>query len=169
MDNEDLGRYQNMLPSRAVLARLALFGTDAETRDSANAILRALPPMSADERRRYYDEMWLWSLPSDLEKSPAGLATLELLKNSKPVPREIQKPAGNVAQVEPGPPAEPEASPQEPLDDGVNEHLRRIAWPPKSSPLPPPPEIAEVPDWIRHLDRPQIIPWIDDSNNAPLE
>src|ERR1700732_5108583 len=66
MDNQDLGRYQDMMPSRAVLARLSIFGTSEETRASANAILKALPPMNEKERREYLDETWrLADLPSE--------------------------------------------------------------------------------------------------------
>jgi hypothetical protein len=146
MDNEDLGRYQNMLPSRAVLARLSLFGTDEETRASANAILKALPPMNEKERREYYDETWrLAGLPSeeDMLKSPVGLATLEMLKNSS-LPKEIQKaePEGNVAP-EPAAGAEQTSPAVEP----VNPHLAALNWPPKASPPPKAPED----DGQRHL------------------
>jgi len=139
MDNQDLGKYQGMMPSRAVLARLSIFGVDEATRQSANAILKALPAMNEKERREYLDETWrLADLPSeeDLLKSPVGLATLEMFKNSKPMGGEIQAKAeseGDAPYPDPAAPAEPEAPPKlepppGPSDDlGVRMEQERAA------------------------------------------
>jgi hypothetical protein len=179
-DNDDLGKYQNMLPSRAVLARLSLFGTDEETRKSANAILKALPPMNEKERREYLDETWrLASLPSEaeMELSPVGRATLEMLKNSNPMSGEIQaKPEGAATPVVPGPaapPVEPAIPPREPppgpSDDlGVRIEQERAAKR-ESEQLAGP-----VHKWVKAEptkgtgDRMPVSDWNSDASNQPL-
>jgi hypothetical protein len=52
-----------------------------------------LPPMNERERRDYSDETWLMAGPSEaeLELSPIGKITLEMLKNSKPVGDGVQR------------------------------------------------------------------------------
>jgi hypothetical protein len=147
MDNQDLGRYQGMMPSRAVLARLSIFGLDEATRASANAILKALPPMNERERREYYDETWkLAGLPSeeDLLKSPIGKATLEMLKNSS-LPKEVQTKAEGNAPVAPDPAAGGSESPAEPEVDPVNPNLEKLSWPPKGTLLNSQPKTEEPP------------------------
>ena len=133
-----------MLPSRAVLARLSLFGTDEETRASANAILKALPPMNEKERREYLDETWrLADLPSeeDMLQSPIGRQTLAMLRANQPVGVEKKVESGvNVSPVdsEPITPVEAiSATPEQPPDDGVNDYLKKLSWPPKATPTKP--------------------------------
>lgn len=99
--------------------------------------------MNERERREYYDEVWkLAGLPSeeDLLQSPAGVATLELLKNSKPVGDDN----GIPDSISPEPPATEaqvaNASPPEPAVEPVNPYLQKISWPPKGSLLNQPPK-----------------------------
>jgi hypothetical protein len=169
MDNGDLGKYHGMLPSRAVLARLSIFGTSEETRASANAILKALPPMNEKERRAYLDETWiLASLPSeeDLLKSPIGKATLELLKNSQPLPGAPQVSDKPVEATDA--PVTNASSPAIEPDDGVNPHLRQLHWPPKPTAQPPKPVNDEPP---RDNLRPRYVagrPSTPDTSQRPL-
>lgn len=181
MDNQDLGRYQDMMPSRAVLARLSIFGTSEETRASANAILKALPPMNEKERREYLDETWrLADLPSeeDLLQSPIGRMTLQILDNSKPMSGEI--PAEAMAALErlrskPGPaaPAEPEAPLSIP-DDGVNDYMKKLDWPPKSTPTPKLEPDEEPHKWVAGTpstpskDQTPVSDWNSDASNNPI-
>jgi hypothetical protein len=182
MDNQDLGKFQNMLPSRAVLARLALFGTSEETRASANAILKALPPMNERERREYYDETWkLAAMPSDedLLQSPIGRETLAMLRANAPMSAQQPEPAATVAQVDPEPAASEPEAPAAPATEPVNEHLAALAWPPKSqhTPQPKPEESPRDSIWPRFVaGRPStpdkslrpISDWNADSNNDPI-
>jgi hypothetical protein len=79
----------------------------------------------------------------EMKLSPTGLATLELLKNCKPLPRE--KPEDRTMNASPelpvpdaeaqDKPAPPEASAETP-----NEYMSRLAWPPRSTPQPKPVE-----------------------------
>jgi hypothetical protein len=148
MDN-DLGKYQNMLPSRAVLARLSLFGVDEETRASANAILRALPAMNEKERREYLDETWkLASLPSEQDLLPIGRETLAMLRANQPVT--VEKKAESVIVGNPthSSQAEGTESVGNPTvsAEPVNEYMSKLDWPPKSQqPSPKAPEDDDTP------------------------
>jgi len=137
-DIDLLGKFRGVLPSRAALARLSIFGTSEETRSSAQAILDALPPMNEKERQEYLDETWRLANTTSLEDmklSPTGLATLELFAACKPVGDEV------TSQMSPNSPAtdaevQAESAPPEPVVEPVNEHLARLNWPPRSTQSP---------------------------------
>ena len=151
-----------------------MFGVTPELRDAAATLLKLLPEADPDEER---NSGWLdiqQMVLEDLTMSPAGQQTLLMLESQpKAQPGASEKTEDRLMDAGPqlsatnAQVAIPERPAPEP--DDTNEYMRRLAWPPKASPLHPPPENAEPPDWIRHLDRPQVIPWIDESSNSPLE
>jgi hypothetical protein len=176
MDNHDpLAKFRGVLPSRAELCQLALLGTSEKIRAAAQSVLDLLSPMTTKEKENRATSVWQAArLPSeaDLAKSPIGKATLELLRGNPPMTVE-KKLEGNVTP-EPAP-AQPSAPLAIPTDDGVNDYLKNLAWPPKSS-LPP--KALEDDDTVKHkwvAGRPsepskdlRPIADSDFSNNSPL-
>ena len=174
-EEDPLAKFRGVLPSRGELSQLALFGTSEAARAAANALLKMLPPVSENKRADWMTDVWnVAKLPSeeDLAKSPIGLATLGLLRGNPP-PTVEKKPEGNLT---PDPaPAQPSAPLAIPTDDGVNDYLKNLAWPPKSS-LPP--KALEDDNTVKHkwvAGRPsepskdlRPIADSDFSNNSPL-
>src|ERR1700736_4870042 len=141
-----LAKFRGVMPSRAALAQLSLFGTTEETRQSAQAILELLPEMTEKERGEYMTETWMLAntlTEEDMGKSPAGRATLELIRNCKPMSGEI-----NAAPESPATDAQVTNASSPAIEpDDTNPHLRQLNWPPKASPPPKAPED----DGQRHL------------------
>jgi hypothetical protein len=149
MDSDDLNSVKGSIPSLVELGWTEMFDPSEERRLAAGRLRRSLRAAGVtDDPEAYKSAVWKFELPceADLQKSECGRQTLELLKNSS-LPKEVQvKPAGN---VEPVAAAAPEVPPREP-DDGVNPHLRRLAWPPKPQPPAKAPTIEDPPrDSIR--------------------
>jgi hypothetical protein len=153
MDNDDpLAKFRGVLPSRAELCQLVLFGTSEKIRAAAQSVLDLLPPMTAKEKENWSTAVWQSAkLPSesDLEKSPIGRQTLAMLRANQPVGVEKKVESGvNVSPVdsEPITPVEAiSATPEQPPDDGVNDYLKKLSWPPKSTPTKP------VDDGAKHM------------------
>lgn len=151
MENNDdpLAKFKGILPSRAELSMLALFGTTESARAAANTLLKLLPPMQSKERAAWATEIWTSAkLPceADLAKSPIGRQTLAMLRANAPMT--AQKPeAVTPVEPQPAPPAEP-APPQEPPDDGVNDYLKKLDWPPKPAPPKPVEDDGAVHRWV---------------------
>jgi hypothetical protein len=151
MENNDdpLAKFKGILPSRAELSMLALYGPSEAARQAADALLKILPPMQSKERAAWATEMWTAAkLPSEshMEKSPIGRQTLVMLRANQPVAAE--KPDATVAPVDPEPATPAESIPAKPEqlpDDGVNEYLKKLDWPPKPSPPPKPLEDDGIP------------------------
>jgi hypothetical protein len=176
-DNDGpLAKFRGVLPSRAKLAQLSLFGTTEEARSSAQALLDILPEMTVNERAEYMNETWRLANTlsgADMEKSPAGRATLELIKNSKPMGEEVQAKAEGTIAPEPEPPAGEQPAPPEPAVESTNEYMAKLNWPPRPTPKAKDP-IDDTPHkWQAGIpSKPDTSqkPISDDdfANNAPL-
>jgi hypothetical protein len=138
-----LSKHKELLPNRTKLSMEAMFGVTPELRSAAQSLLNALPKenRTREEEIAWTTEAWLTGrLPSepDMEKSPIGRATLEMLKNSKPMGGEI--PAEAMAaleslrsKLEPTVAAPIPLAPGEPAET-PNEFASQLAnWPPKGS------------------------------------
>jgi hypothetical protein len=172
---KSLAKFKEAIPSRAKLSMEALFGVTPEIRSAAQHLLDILPreERSQDEQIQWMTDVWQAAkLPcdEDLAKSPIGKATLEMLKNSKPMGGEIQAtPEGTVAP-EPVP-----AIPAEPEVDDTNDYLKKLNWPPKPTTKPDP--IDDTPHkWQAAKPSPPdkslrpLAPsdWNSDSSNNPI-
>jgi hypothetical protein len=132
MDNDDpLSKFRGVLPSRAELCQLVLFGTSEKIRKAAQALLDTLPPMTAKEKDNWASAVWASAkLPSesDLEKSPIGRATLAMLRANAPVAAQKAEPAGTVAPEPVAAVAEPEIPPLQPppcVSDDLGERMEQ--------------------------------------------
>jgi hypothetical protein len=143
-----LEKFRGVMPSRAKLAQLSLFGTTEEARLSAQALLDVLPEMTVNERGEYMTETWRLAntlTEEDMEKSPAGRATLELIRNSKSMSGEIKERMKDAAPESPATDAQATQEPTpETSAETPNEYMSRLAWPPRSTKIDTPPE-DEVP------------------------
>jgi hypothetical protein len=142
-----LKKYGSVIPCRARLSHESMFAPTQEQRDAANALLKLLPEPDPNKPVPWAESAWnpvnapyytAW------EQSPAGKLTLEMIRNSSVDGRKgDETPMVNAAA-----PESPvtNASPPAIEDDGINEHLKRLDWPPRPSPPPPkPPEDDDMP------------------------
>jgi hypothetical protein len=171
--DELLKKYKGILPSRGQLRRKALFGTE-EQRATANRLLRLLPK-SDPSKEDWQDSAWSWNLtPEELSQSPAGQFILDNCGPSSLDSDKVAEPEGNVAP-EPEPAAGEQTIPPAIPDGGVNDYLKKLAWPPKSTPKPKAPEEGGV----KHLwqaakptppskDQQFLPPDGDYSSNSPI-
>jgi hypothetical protein len=136
-NNGPLAKFRGVLPSRAKLAQLSLFGTTEEARSSAQALLDTLPPMTAKEKDNWSTAIWQAAkLPceADMEKSPIGRQTLAMLRANAPD-----------APVKPGPSAVDPEAPAEPAVEVVNPIFSKLNWPPQGSLMNQKPKTEEEP------------------------
>src|SRR5260370_4669595 len=87
MDNKKqrkklLAKYKGQLPSRSRLGLESLFAASPEERSAAAALLKLLPADPEDHNCPWLEGQ---RFLQEFTESPAGRATLEMFKNSKPV------------------------------------------------------------------------------------
>jgi hypothetical protein len=141
-DNDDpLAKFRGVMPSRAELCQLVLFGTTDKIRAAAQTVLDLLPPMTTKEKENWSSAVWAAAkLPSeaDLAKSPIGRQTLAMLRANAPM--SAQKSEAVVPVEAEGPESKPPepAIPPESAIEPVNPYLQKISWPPKGTITPQP-------------------------------
>ena len=178
MDNDDpLAKFRGILPTRAELCQLVLFGVSEKIRKAAQALLDTLPPMTTKEKENWASDVWAAAkLPSeaDLEKSPIGRQTLAMFRANPPMTVAKKAEPANVTPVAPVaapeptiPKLEPPPGPSDDLGERMAQERaakverERNAKPWKWTELKP-----SKPD--KSLKPLAPSDWNSDSNNSPI-
>jgi hypothetical protein len=147
MDNEKqrkkrLEKYKGQIPSRAQLGLESMFGVTQAERDAATALLKLLPP---EDPQEWATSAWKVGFPPEeiMKLSEAGRLTLEMFKNQplSGAPHKAGEPVEGPADAQ----VVTNAAMPAIEDDGINEHLKQLNWPPKPTPQPPQPKPEEPP------------------------
>lgn len=174
-------QLEKQIPSRAQLGMESMFGETAEIRASAQHLLDILPKKerSRDEEVQWMTEIWTMPVPSreDMLQSPIGRMTLQMLdENSKQgdwvgITDPISAPEAPTTEAE----VVTNAAMPAVEDDGVNDILKRLDWPPRPTPQPKAEQDEQPHKWQAARPTPEsrgdlqfLPPDSDYSSNQPL-
>jgi len=143
---QHLSKFAEAIPNRAKLAYESLFAPSEAERRAANELLKLLPKetRTVDAQIQWQTDIWL-KAPSaeELALSPAGRKILEMVADSKPVGDGVTLTDSISAPASPATESQVVANAAMPAieDDGVNDYLRKLDWPPQ--PQKPTPKVEE--------------------------
>jgi hypothetical protein len=175
---KQLEKYQAAIPNRAKLSYETMFAATEAERAAAQVLLDLLPkePRTADERVQWATDLWLNAPTTEaLALSPAGRQILEMVGDSKPLPKYdvVKTDAMAVVGPEPAPTEQPIPAlqpPQGPSDDlGERMEQERAAKRERERNAPPWKWTELKPSAPDKSLRP-LAPsdWNSDSNNDPI-
>jgi hypothetical protein len=186
MDPNDLFKeFKDLLPSKAKLRKLSLWGATEEERQAASRMLEVMRKAGIVDKEPVPWEDSSWNpanqpTAEEMTNSLIGQQTLAMFRANPPMTAEKDEAAVNA----PEPPvteAQVVANAAMPTlePDGVNCYMQKLNWPPQPTVTPKPkpeeePRDSIRPKWVAGTpsppsrDQTPVSDWNSDANNSPI-